>query len=190
MRRRAWSSPQSMTPGHDRLHRPKQPSGRLQPTRSKIVHTASAGERRPRACCGQQRGSDYESGELASDARPRSASGRSSRPSAPLGRRGCGKATLPCRPIRFLSHDRDSKFSRCFDEVFRDDGTEVIRTPIRAPGRTPSRSVSSARPAGSAWIGSSSSASGSSSGCYAPTSRTTKATAHTERPGSLRPTAE
>jgi putative transposase len=33
-------------------------------------------------------------------------------------------------PIRFLIHDRDSKFTAGFDEVFRFDG---IRTPVRAP---------------------------------------------------------
>jgi len=32
-----------------------------------------------------------------------------------------------------LVHDRDSKFSRVFDEVFRSDGVEIIRTPFRAP---------------------------------------------------------
>jgi putative transposase len=32
-----------------------------------------------------------------------------------------------------LIHDRDSKFSRVFDEVFRSDGVEIIRTPFRAP---------------------------------------------------------
>ena len=34
---------------------------------------------------------------------------------------------------RFLIYDRDSKFSRAFDDVFRTDGMRVIRTPVRAP---------------------------------------------------------
>src|SRR6059058_4769809 len=35
--------------------------------------------------------------------------------------------------MRFLVHDRDSKFSAAFDEVFRSEAIKVIQTPIRAP---------------------------------------------------------
>jgi hypothetical protein len=34
---------------------------------------------------------------------------------------------------RFLLHDRDSKYSGPFDEVFRTEGARIIHTPIRAP---------------------------------------------------------
>jgi Integrase core domain len=34
---------------------------------------------------------------------------------------------------RFLIHDRDSKFTAAFDEIFRSEGIQVIHAPIRAP---------------------------------------------------------
>ena len=46
--------------------------------------------------------------------------------------------------MRFLIHDRDSKFSAAFDEVFQSEGIKVIRTPIRRRKRTPTPSASSA----------------------------------------------
>jgi transposase InsO family protein len=46
---------------------------------------------------------------------------------------------------RFLIRDRDSKFSRNFDEVFRSQGMRVIKAPVRAP---------KARAHAERWVGS------------------------------------
>jgi putative transposase len=37
------------------------------------------------------------------------------------------------RELRFLLRDRDAKFSRAFDDVFRSEGAQVLLTPVQAP---------------------------------------------------------
>jgi putative transposase len=37
------------------------------------------------------------------------------------------------KAFRFLIHDRDTKFSHAFNEVFRSEGIKVIHTPVQAP---------------------------------------------------------
>jgi putative transposase len=41
------------------------------------------------------------------------------------------RRTPPC--LGFLLRDRDTKFTRAFDDVFTADGLQVIQTPIQAP---------------------------------------------------------
>jgi hypothetical protein len=37
------------------------------------------------------------------------------------------------RRVRFLLRDRDAKFCRGFDEVFRSEGARIVLTPVQAP---------------------------------------------------------
>jgi putative transposase len=40
---------------------------------------------------------------------------------------------LERRPLQFLIRDRDAKFTRAFDDVFRSEGAEVLIAPVQAP---------------------------------------------------------
>ena len=55
---------------------------------------------------------------------------------------------------RFLIGDRDTKFSAVFNEVFTSEGLPVLRTPVRAPKRTPTQKVGSVPSGENASLGS------------------------------------
>jgi putative transposase len=57
------------------------------------------------------------------------------------------------RRLGLLVRDRDAKFCRGFDDVFRLEGAKVLLTPVQAPTRTCSRSGGLARSVPSAWTG-------------------------------------
>jgi len=93
------------------------------------------------------------------------------------------------QPFRFLVHDRDTKFSHGFDEVFRSEGIRVIHTPVQAPN---------ANAYAERWVRTLRAdcldrililGAASSSTCSAFTAATTTSTGHTARSTSYRRTA-
>jgi hypothetical protein len=56
-------------------------------------------------------------------------------------------------PVRFLIHDRDSKFTRDFDTIFRSEGMRLSARRCERRKRTPSPNASSAQSAPNASTG-------------------------------------
>jgi putative transposase len=93
------------------------------------------------------------------------------------------------RRFRLLIHDRDRKFSRGFDEVFRCGGIEVIRTRSKRRTRTPSLSAGCEPCAATASTEFSSSDGAISNASCASIPTTTTGIARTARSNSPRQTA-
>jgi hypothetical protein len=80
------------------------------------------------------------------------------------------------RTIRFLIRDGAGQFVTGFDEVFRSDGTTIIRTPPSTQSRTHTRNGRSQRSAANSSTPPSPRTAPTSSGSYASTSSTTTRT--------------
>lgn len=50
-----------------------------------------------------------------------------------VARKVCSDLSERVAPVKFLIRDRDAKFTRSFDEVFRSDAIRILKTPVRAP---------------------------------------------------------
>jgi putative transposase len=91
--------------------------------------------------------------------------------------------------FRLLIHDRDRKFSRAFDEVFRSEGIDVIRTPVQAPNANANAERWVRPSAATAWIAFSSSDAAISNVSFVSTRGATTNTGPTARSSSPLQTA-
>jgi hypothetical protein len=92
--------------------------------------------------------------------------------------------------VRFLLRDRDSKFTRAFDDVWRAVGVEVIEGPIHAPNANAVAGAGSAPCAGNAWTISCSPAAAISFASSTATSSTTTAIVPTAASTCRRPSSQ